>query len=215
LNNFQPPTSNPEAFSGYVGSWELEIGVLRSSDAERLRRNRRPVGGDRVVAAMAVHLARGTLFLDVSQLAAGRELAIPADHTSASKCPETQEPHQTHGSILHGVRVQSVCLLSCRCARPAATKEIARIANKYSAARRTPRQLGTLKGVLSRDFDVPKSRRSKNPNPKIQFPNTRQPVMHRELASRIWDSGFASAGRETIQVPRRVAAPPLRGREQF
>jgi hypothetical protein len=53
-----------------------------------------------VIAAMAVRLAGLSHLLDVGQLAIRRKLTIPADDTPAGECPEPQEPHQTHGSIL-------------------------------------------------------------------------------------------------------------------
>src|SRR5262245_16675458 len=52
---------------------------------------------------MSVHLARRSFFLDVRQLAARGEFAIPADDAPASECAETEKPHQTHDSNLRWV----------------------------------------------------------------------------------------------------------------
>ena len=87
----------PKAALG-VGSWELEVSASgRADGCQRFVRDRCPVGRDRVIAAMAVRLARLPFFLDVRQLAIGRKLTIPADDTPTTKCSEPKEPHQTHG----------------------------------------------------------------------------------------------------------------------
>src|SRR5262245_13216700 len=56
---------------------------------------------------MPIHLTRGSFFLDVRQLAARGEFAIPADDAPASQCAETEESHQTHDSNLRCVRAAS------------------------------------------------------------------------------------------------------------
>ena len=49
---------------------------------------------------MPVGIARLALFLDVRYFAVGGQLAIAADHASAGKCREPEEPDKAHSRLL-------------------------------------------------------------------------------------------------------------------
>ena len=58
-----------------------------------------PLGGNRVVATMAVTTAGFALFLDVTDFAAGRHFAIAADDAAAGQSGEAEKSNQTHGVL--------------------------------------------------------------------------------------------------------------------
>src|SRR5688500_11261150 len=73
----------------------ISRGALRRARDRRGRGRGRAVD-DRVIAAVTVRLTGAALLLDVGQLAARGELAIPADHTATGQRSKPEEPYQTH-----------------------------------------------------------------------------------------------------------------------
>ena len=91
-------------------------GLYRLDPPHRSKRNRLGGSGglvdgahkrvrvNRVVAAMAMRVAAGALFLDVGQLATRCRFAIRAHHTTAAQRLKPKEPHETHDrSSVHQV----------------------------------------------------------------------------------------------------------------
>jgi hypothetical protein len=73
-------------------------GVLSGGPADRESglRDENAVGGDGVVAAMAVRRAEIALFFDVGDLAARGNLAVAAHDTATRKRCEPEKSHETH-----------------------------------------------------------------------------------------------------------------------
>ena len=184
--------------------------------AVRFWRDGRAVGGDRVVAAMTVHLAGLSFFLDVGQFATRGKLAIPADYTPASECPKPQEPHQTHGSdpphsgaIVVPVEVQ-VCAGDIG---PSRSHGILENGARTRAHRRVPKPAVCHRGTCVSRLD--RYSKSQIPRSTPQSKRGARPVTNWGLGFGAWDLGFGNGWRETFPAPRRVGAPPRRGREQF
>src|SRR4051794_18941134 len=77
-------------------------GSGRSAD-ERAHAKREPrrdaPSGDRVVPPMTVTAAGMALFLDIGDLAARGDFAVPADDASTTKSSEAQKPNETHHAL--------------------------------------------------------------------------------------------------------------------
>ena len=76
--------------------------LLTSTGLGRLRGDQRSGGsealsGNRVIPAMALGITLRALLLDVRELTARRQLAVPSDDAAARQCSKPQEPH-VHGS---------------------------------------------------------------------------------------------------------------------
>src|SRR5258708_31151844 len=82
------------------GSMARLKGRLRGLGERSGRRNGEPFAGDRVVSTMTVAAAGFPLLLDVADLPAGRELAIPADDASAGESVEPEKPDETHNFLI-------------------------------------------------------------------------------------------------------------------
>src|SRR5688572_3631545 len=91
------------------GGWEC---FLRSAGDER--RNGRNGLVDRVVAPVAVRVARAAFFLDVGDFAARGELAIASDDAPAIQRPKSEESNQAHCRTLRSIHAQSKrCAFGC------------------------------------------------------------------------------------------------------
>ena len=73
-------------------------GFAREGEGRRGRYGR--LDGNRVVAPVAVAAAGVALLFDVVDFAAGRNLAVLADHTTASEGGEAKKPDQAHHTYL-------------------------------------------------------------------------------------------------------------------
>lgn len=89
-------------------------GILRSLGGEREGRgDGQTIGGDRMVAAMAMTTARLPLFFHIAYFPAARHFAVPADDAAAGEGGEAEKPNETHDVLRCEVQ-QFACRLSCR-----------------------------------------------------------------------------------------------------
>src|SRR6185295_18887711 len=71
----------------------------RLAHQTRHAQRQRTIGGDRVVAAMAMAAAGVAFFFHVGYFATCGHLAIPADHASAAQSREAEKPNETHHAL--------------------------------------------------------------------------------------------------------------------
>ena len=63
-----------------------------------------PVCRDGLIPSMTMAAAGLAFFLDVADFAAGRYLAVPADHAATGERIETEKPNQTHTALYQRTR---------------------------------------------------------------------------------------------------------------